>query len=92
MAKLESKPQPMRKVEYYRCWASSEGDRGDWDTDYIEIPANTPDSEIETAIRKAAANIEWKDGIAPAFIGLYCSGGPEEEEALCGGFGQEADK
>ena len=73
-------PEKMRKIEYYRCWASSEGDRGDWDTDYIEIPASTPEDKLEEAIREAALKIEWKDKVSPAFVGLYCSGGPEETE------------
>lgn len=69
----------MRQVEYFRCWPGNEGDRGTWDTDYIAIPAETPDDKIEDAIREAAAKIKWPNEV-PSFVGLYCDGGPEEED------------
>src|SRR5208283_3748172 len=48
----------MRSVKYYRCWPGNQGDRGEWDTDYIEIPSDTPDDKIEDAIREAALKID----------------------------------
>ena len=69
----------MRSVEYFRCWNSSEGDRGEWDTDYIEIPADTPDDKVEQAIRDAVDKAYIPQD-RPLFVGLYCDGGPEELE------------
>ena len=80
LLEVKVSPEKMRKIEYYRCWNGNEGDRGEWDTDYIEIPASTPEDKLEEAIREAALKIEWKDGNAPAFVGLYCAQPPEEEK------------
>lgn len=68
-----------RRVEYYRLWSGNSGDSGTWDTDFIDIPANTPDDKIDGAIRKAAAKIEWRDG-PPVIVGYYCDAEQGDEE------------
>ena len=62
------KPRPTRRVEYYRLWG---GDCGTWDTDFINIPTNTPDNKMDIAIRQAAAKIRWRDE-SPVITGCYC--------------------
>ena len=59
-------------VEYYRCWAGNNGDSGSWDTDYVEIPEDTPEDKMNDAIRTACDSLEWRDNIRAAFVGLYC--------------------
>jgi hypothetical protein len=59
-----------RTVEYYRCWAGNGGDSGTWDTDFIQIPADTSDDELDQAVREAAARIRWTyEG--PVLVGFY---------------------
>ena len=41
--KGNDKPGKTRRVEYYRLWG---GDSGTWDTDFIEIPADTSDKRL----------------------------------------------
>jgi hypothetical protein len=69
-----------RSVEYYRCWAGNGGDSGTWDTDFIDIPADTPEDKVEEAVRKAADTIKWRNGEAPVIIGLYCDSDIDEED------------
>lgn len=69
MAKAKTK----RTVEYYRLW-----DDHTWDTDFIDVPVNTPEEELDEAVRKAASEISWVDDI-PAIVGVYNSGDEEEE-------------
>ena len=64
-----------RSVEYYRLWG---GDSGTWDTDFIDIPADTPDDRLDEAIREAAAKIQWRDE-PPVIVGCYNDGGEEVE-------------
>ena len=74
-----------RRVEYWRMWAGSEGDRGEWDTDYIEIPADTPDDKLGEAIYEAAKQINWSTE-PPVMVGFYSSTeeeGEEEPESEC---------
>ena len=40
-----SKRKKTRLIEYFRLWAGGSGDSGTWDTDMIDIPADTPDVE-----------------------------------------------
>jgi len=63
-------PRKTRRVEYYRLWAGNSGDSGTWDTDFIDIPTDTPDDKVDKAIRKAAAEIKWRNGV-PVIIGHY---------------------
>jgi hypothetical protein len=65
----KSRKTKNRRVEYYRLWG---GDSGTWDTDFIDIPADTPHDMLDKAIRQAAAKIEWQDE-APVIVGLYCN-------------------
>jgi len=71
------KMSKMRQVEYFRCWAG--GGHGTWDTDFIEIPVDLHEDEIENAVKEAAAKIKWPNDEAPVFVGLYCDNGPEDE-------------
>ena len=66
----------MRNIEYYRLWAD-----GRWDTDFIAIPANTPEDKIEQAVRDAVSQLvlsheltmPWRSGMKPALVatGVY---------------------
>ena len=69
--KQAGKPGKTHRVEYYRLWAGNAGDSGTWDTDFIDIPADTPDDKLDNAIRKAAAKINWREE-PPVIVGHYC--------------------
>jgi hypothetical protein len=69
-------PRKVRRAEYYRLWG---GDSGTWDTDFIGIPAGTPDDMVDKAIREAAAKIEWRDE-PPVIVGCYNDGSDQEED------------
>ena len=69
-------PEKVRRVEYYRLWG---GDSGTWDTDFIDVPADTPDDMLDQAIRKAAARIEWRDEV-PVIVGYYYDVDEEDDE------------
>jgi hypothetical protein len=56
-----------RTIEYYRLWG---GDHGTWDTDFVEIPADTPEEHIEEAVQSAVSEIDWKDEV-PVITGIY---------------------
>ena len=71
-----NKPSPTRCVEYYRLWG---GDYGAWDTDFIDIPADTPDDKMDIAIRQAVAKIPWSDE-PPMIVGFYGIVVEEENE------------
>lgn len=74
------KPElPMREVEYFRCWPGNQGDSGVWDTGFIEIPANTPDSKLHQAVQAAADKVEWTDE-PPCFVGFYAESEPLDDE------------
>jgi len=60
-----------KQVEYYRCWPGNGGDSGTWDTDYIDIPDDTPDDRLNEAVTEAAQKIEWRAGESPCFVGFY---------------------
>ena len=72
----EGMPGKARRVEYYRLWG---GDSGTWDTDFIDIPADTPDGMTDRAIRSAATKIKWRDG-PPVIVGNYCDADEAEYE------------
>jgi hypothetical protein len=61
-----------RTVEYFRLW-----DNRTWDTDFIDLPADTPNDKLEDAVREAAAKIEW-DSEVPVVVGLYNEGVEED--------------
>ena len=74
------KAKPFFKfVEYFRCW-SWDGAHREWDTDYIEIPIDTPDGELNEAVKRACAEIKWKDNKSPEIVGYYCD--CEEDDDL----------
>ena len=73
------KPGKTRRVEYYRLWAGNSGDSGTWDTEFIAIPADTPDDKVDHAIRQAAAKIKWRNG-PPVIIGHYCDADEQGDE------------
>jgi hypothetical protein len=81
----EGAPLAMR-VRTDGCGVSVEalnnGDSGTWDTDYIDVPADTPEDRLEEAVREAVAKIDWRDGEAPVLVGLYCAGGEYDEEEM----------
>ena len=68
-----------RQIEVYRLWSSSGGDSGYWDTDFLQIPAATPDDKMDAAVQKASAQIPWSDG-PPVLVGVYSVPDYEEEE------------
>ena len=61
-------------VEYYRMW-----DNHTWDTDFIHVPGNPPEEQLDEAIRTAAAKIAWQNDV-PVIVGLYCAGAEEDYE------------
>ena len=72
-----------RTVEYYRLW-----DDRTWDTDFIAIPADTPEDKLEEAVRAAADTVDWRCDM-PVAVGLSCSmdeedgdSDPEDENGL----------
>lgn len=69
-----------RQVEYFRLWPGNGHDSGTWDTDFLCIPADTPDDQIEAAVRAAADRLNWRDGEAPVLVGLYCAATDEEDD------------
>jgi len=72
-------PTRIRQIEYYRLWPGNGGDSGTWDTDFVAIPAETPDERIEGAVQKAVAKIKWRDE-PPILTGVYSAPELEEEE------------
>ncbi len=59
-----------RSIEYYRCWAGNSGDSGTWDTDFVTIPADTPDDQIDRVVREAVEKIQWRNE-PPVLVGVY---------------------
>ncbi len=60
----------VRQIEYYRLWPGNGGDSGTWDTDFVEIPAGTPEDEVDEAAKRAIARIPWTDEV-PIATGIY---------------------
>lgn len=60
----------LKEVEYYRCWPAGNGDRGEWDTGHVIIPAGTTPDGLNAAIDKAVAALDWT-GEPPMFVGFY---------------------
>ena len=72
-------PRETRQIEYYRLWSGNGGDSGTWDTDFVEIPADTPDDQIDGAVEKAVAAIPWRDE-PPIITRVYSVPEPEEDD------------
>ena len=70
-----------RQIEVYRLWSDNAGDSGYWDTDFLQIPAATPDDKMDAAVQKASAQIKWSDG-PPILVGVYSIPDYEEEEEV----------
>jgi len=68
----------MRTVEYWRMWRQG-SDCGTWDTDFIEIPADTPEDQASRAIEAACERVEWRDE-PPQFVGLYAYADDMDED------------
>jgi len=76
---MAAKDTKMIEVEYYRCWPGNGGDSGTWDTDFIEIPADTPDDKLDAAVREACQKVDWREQ-PPAIVGYYCESDPLEDD------------
>ena len=63
-------PKKTRQIEYYRLWPGGSGDSGTWDTDFVDIPADTPDNHIGEAVERAVAAIRRRDE-PPMITGIY---------------------
>ena len=61
----------IRQVEYYRLWAGATGDSGTWDTDFVDVPGDTPNDKMAEAAKKAIDDIEWTDNNFPVITGIY---------------------
>jgi len=72
-------PKKTRQIEYYRLWPGGSGDSGTWDTDFVQIPADTPDDQIDQAVVKAVAAIRWRNE-PPIITGIYSV--PELQEEV----------
>jgi len=66
----------VRLVEYYRCWGS-----GTWDTHFINIPVNTPDDQLDQAVREACQKVGWRD-VAPKLVGYYAEESKEKRKVM----------
>lgn len=55
-----------RAIEVARAWCGSEGDSGEWDTAYYDIPIDTPEDKIEEV-----ALAECRREIAAYSAGIY---------------------
>ena len=66
----------MRTVEYFRCWMDNT-----WDTDDIEVPADTPDHLLDAVVQRAAEMINWSSE-PPAFVGVYHVPDSEDDYGL----------
>ena len=58
--------RPMREIEVYRCW-----DDHTWDTEIVDIPADTPEEKIEEVAEKAALEALRHSADLPVVVGVY---------------------
>ncbi len=77
----QERPSPAGSAAWsdYRLWGGNSGDSGAWDTDFLDIPADTPDEQIEAAVQKAVAKIKWRDE-PPILTGVYSAPQPDEDD------------
>ncbi len=73
MKKTKMKRTRKRTVECFLCWSD-----GTWSTDFVEIPADTPDDRVADVAELAIYRRQWAKDLA--FGGLYNSNDDEEEE------------
>jgi hypothetical protein len=64
-----------RTVEYYRLWEDHT-----WDTEFLEVPTDTPEEQLEDFVRAWAAKHDWQ-GELPVLVGLYHYADEEEDDA-----------
>ena len=64
----------MREIEVYRCW-----DDHTWDTEFVEIPDDTPDDEIGLAAEHVTLEALRHSADLPVMIGVYHIPGEDEE-------------
>jgi len=57
-----------RLIEVYIGTGS---DNGTWDTDYVEIPADTPDEKIEQVAIDTSKALLQEQGTDYMFVGVY---------------------
>jgi hypothetical protein len=66
---------PTREIEVYRCW-----DDRTWDTEFVEIPADTPEENIEAVAASAALEALRHSADLPVVVGVYHIPEISEEE------------
>jgi hypothetical protein len=66
---------PTREIEVYRCW-----DDYTWDTEFVAIPADTPEEKIEEAAEKATLAALRQGADLPVMVGVYHVPEISEEE------------
>jgi len=57
---------PTREIEVYRCW-----DDRTWDTELVDIPADTPKEKIEEVAASAALEGLRHSADLPVVVGVY---------------------
>ena len=57
---------PMREIEVYRCW-----DDHTWDTEFVDVPAGTPEEKIEEDAASAAMEALRHSADLPVIVGVY---------------------
>jgi hypothetical protein len=69
-----------RTVEVIVCESHGD-DTGGWYTEYVSVPADTPDDQLEKAARDAFFNnFKEGDNRIIAHVGIYCEADPFAEE------------
>ena len=64
-----------REIEVYRCW-----DDRTWDTECVEIPADTPEEKVEEVAASAALEALRHSADLPVVVGVYHIPEVSEEE------------
>ena len=76
---VHQEPEPSGKTRMIEVYYGFEvGNAKSWDTDYVEIPAETPEGQIEEAATQAFLKRaeQWRD-VSVAFCGVYNSSDEE---------------
>lgn len=70
-----------RMIEVYIGYTNGSGEPGQWQTDYVDIPADTPKRQIEKkAIEVTYSQLRRNKVENVAFVGLYNIPDPDEED------------
>ena len=77
IAETPTRSGKTRPIEMF--FGFQEGNAKAWDTDYVEIPIETADADINTVASEAFLKMaqKWEDTLI-AFCGVYCIVDPEE--------------